>query len=171
MVKGGPQNGYHQCLCPQDKLQLPSASPGDSPRSAGGSDPGFFQIIAFSLGPRACEILCTPFRIGVSISHRPLVLPKVSAASLQSQTFVELVLLMQDPWAGEWCGASTSCSLRRTSASVVIFLFVGHPPRGMGVDYITSPPLLPVLLWFLLYIFSWRRSFLLVFQTFSSIFA
>ena len=30
----------------------------------------------------------------------------------------------------------------------------------MGFDYIRSLPLLPILLWFLLYVFSCRRSFL-----------
>ena len=34
---------------------------GDSLRSAGGSDLYSFQIITFSLGPGACDILCVPF--------------------------------------------------------------------------------------------------------------
>ena len=45
----------------------------------------------------------------------------------------------------------------------------GSPTQGMGVDYIT--PLLPVFLWFFLYIFSYRRFFPLVFWPFSSIVA
>ena len=36
------------------------------------SDSGSFQIIASSLGPRACEILCVSFKSGVSISHSHL---------------------------------------------------------------------------------------------------
>ena len=58
---------------------------GDCPTSACGSDPGSFQIIAFALGP--CESLCAPFKSGVSLSHIPLTLLKVSPAGLQSQTF------------------------------------------------------------------------------------
>ena len=80
-------NGCHQCLCPQGELQWPSASPGSSPRSAGGSDPGSFQITASALGPGVCEIFCVPFNDGVSISYSPLTLPEVSPSCLQSQTF------------------------------------------------------------------------------------
>lgn len=35
------------------------------------------------------------------------------------------------------------------SPEYVILQFVGCPPGHMGFDYITSPPLLPILLWFL----------------------
>ena len=45
------------------------------------------KITASSLGPAACEILCTPFKNGLSISHSPLGLLKVSSTGLQSQTF------------------------------------------------------------------------------------
>ena len=44
--------------------------------------------------------------------------------------------------------------------SVIILQFVGHPTGVMGLDYIVSPPVLPTPLWFLLYVFSCRRSFL-----------
>ena len=51
VVEQAPQNGCHQCLCPQSELQLPPASLGDSPRLAGGSDPASFQITASALDP------------------------------------------------------------------------------------------------------------------------
>ena len=54
------------------------ASPQDSPRPAGRSSPGSYQITAFALGPSACEILCVPLQSEVSISSRPLELPKLS---------------------------------------------------------------------------------------------
>ena len=95
------KNGCRQCLFPQGDLQLSPASPGDSPRSAGRSDPGSFQITASSLGPRACEILYVPFKSLVSISHNPLGLLKASPADQQSQTFWGLVFLVQDPQARE----------------------------------------------------------------------
>ena len=63
------------------------ASLGGSPRSAGGSDPGSFQITASVLGPRACKMLCAPFKSGVSISHSPLALLKASPSDLHSQMF------------------------------------------------------------------------------------
>ena len=57
VVEQAPQDGCQQHLCPQDETQLPPASLGGSPRSAGGFDPGSFQISASALGPRACELL------------------------------------------------------------------------------------------------------------------
>ena len=39
-------------------LAPPPTFPGDSPRPAGRSGPGAYQITAFALGHRACEILC-----------------------------------------------------------------------------------------------------------------
>ena len=76
VVEWAPYKGCHQCLCPHSELQLPPASPRDLSRSAGRSDPGSFQIAASALGPGACEILCTPFTSGLSISHSPLVDPQ-----------------------------------------------------------------------------------------------
>ena len=62
-VEGTPVNGCCQCLCPWSELQSPPTSLGDSPRPAGRSGPASYQIIAFDLGPRACEILCEPLRV------------------------------------------------------------------------------------------------------------
>ena len=59
-----------QCLCPRGEPQprLTPTSPGDSPRPAGRSGPGAYQITAFALGLGACEILCASFKCEVSIS-------------------------------------------------------------------------------------------------------
>ena len=101
VVEGTPKNGCRQCLCPQGELQLLPASLEDSPRSAGRSNPGFYQMTAFALGPGACEILCVPFKNEVSLSPSPLGLLKVNLTGLQSKMLWRLVFLMQDPWAGE----------------------------------------------------------------------
>lgn len=70
-------------------------------------------------------------------------------------------LLGADPWAGKPdVELRPPCSLGRTFAIVVILLFEGCPPEGMGLIYITTLPFLPNSLWFLLYIFRYRRSFL-----------
>lgn len=53
VVEQAPQNGCCRRLCPQGALQLLPASPGDSPRPAGGSVPGSFQMTAPDLGPGA----------------------------------------------------------------------------------------------------------------------
>ena len=185
-INGGFQNGpcQHQCpwveealpngscqrLCPQGGCQLPPASPGGSPRPVSGSYPGFFQISASALGPRACEILCALFKSGVSIPHIPLDLPKVRPISFQSQMFWGLIFQVQDPFPEPpWCGAQVTHSLGRTSATLIILLFVGHTPRGMNLDYITS--LFFCSLVVAPSLFSCRRSLLLVFWLFLSIVA
>lgn len=66
---------------------MPPASPGVSPRSAGGSGPSFFQITTSAMHPVACEILCGSFKSEVSISCSPLALMKVSLSGLHSQMF------------------------------------------------------------------------------------
>ena len=97
-VERAPQNGCRQCLCHQGELRLPPASPGDSPRSAGGSDPDSIQLTASALRPGACEILCVPFKNGVYFPQ-PSGLPKVNPISLQ-QMFWGLIFPAQDSWAG-----------------------------------------------------------------------
>ena len=57
--------------------------------------------------------------------------------------------------------------LGKTSATVIILPSVGRLPRDVSLDYTTSLPFLPILLWVLLYIFSCGKSFLLVFRLFS----
>ena len=47
------------------------------------------------------QILCVPFKSGVSISHNSLALPKVSPTGLWSQTSWRLIFLVQDPQTGE----------------------------------------------------------------------
>lgn len=61
-----------------------------------------------------------------------------------------------------------SYSLWLVSAVAIILLFGGHLPRDMTLDYTVCPLLLSIL-WLLLYIFSCKLSFLLVFSMFSSI--
>ena len=92
--------------------------------------------------------------IGILIG---IALQYTSPSGLQSQTFWGTHL----PGAGPPCwGAQTPHSLGRTSAIVIILplSFSG----GVGLDYIASPPLLLILLWFLLCVFSCGKSFLLV---------
>ena len=125
-------NSCCQCLCPQGELQLPPASLRGSPRSAGGSNPGSFQITASVLGPRACEILCVPFKSEVSF-------PQPSGQSPESQPHWPSklnILGAHLPDAGPLslgarCGAQTPHSVRRTSAVVTILPFVGRPPQGV----------------------------------------
>ena len=101
VVEQAHKNDCHKYLCPRGELQLPSASPGDSSRSAGsyssrsagGSDSGSFEITTSALKVPAHVRVCVPFKRLHSISHSPLVLPDVSPTDLQSQTFWGLVFL------------------------------------------------------------------------------
>ena len=63
VVKQAPHNDCCQCLCPQGGSQLPPVSPGGSPRSASGSDPGSFQIPASVLGLEPVRFCVHPLRV------------------------------------------------------------------------------------------------------------
>lgn len=56
VVEQAHKNIYWQHLCSQGGLQLPPASLGGSPTSAGKSDPGSLQTATFSLGLGVYEI-------------------------------------------------------------------------------------------------------------------
>ena len=78
-------------------LAPPPTSPKDSPRPAGRSGPGTYQITAFALGRRACEILCAPFKSEVLISPNLVGLLQSSPAGLQGQMLWGLVFPVLDP--------------------------------------------------------------------------
>ena len=76
-------------------------------------------------------------------------------------------------WSSSWCRIPRLGSLMlgltsllhvETLCSCDCSVISGSSTQGS--DCASSPPLLPVLLWFLLYIFSCRRSFLLVFWSY-----
>ena len=90
-----------------------------------------------------------------------------SQYSFKKQMFWGLVFPVQDPQAGEHNVGLSPFSLGRTSAIVINLPFVGHLPRGLGLDYNVPSPLLPSSFWFLLYLLSCGKSFLLVFRSFS----
>lgn len=50
MVVGAHQMAATTCLYRQNELQVSPASLGDSPRAAGESDPGSFQVTTSALG-------------------------------------------------------------------------------------------------------------------------
>ena len=143
-----------QCLRPQGELQSLPASPGDSPRSAGRTDPGSSQITAFVPGPGVCEIFCVPFKREISISLSPLGLQKVRPTGLQSQMLWGPILPVQDYEAGEpEVGLRPLIPLEEP---LQCNYFWGRPPRSTGLDYITPPTR---LVWFLLHVFGCRSFF------------
>ena len=146
------------------ELKLLPTSLGEFAGSAGGPDPGSFQITASAAGPRECESWCVPFKSRLSVSYCPPGLPYASPESLQSR--MPWGPLVQDPQAGQpdvgprplrpW---ETLCS---GDYSVLVYL-----PMEVRLNSITSPALLFVLLWFFLYIFRCGQSLLLIFRLFS----
>ena len=77
---------------------------------------------------------------------------------------------LQDPQSGELnVDLEPLTFWGRISTIVIIFLFVGHLHGCVNLDYTTSLLLLPISLWFLLYIVKCGKSFKLVFRSFSSI--
>lgn len=102
----------------------------------GRSYSGSLQI-AVCPGSQSMQNFCVSFKIGMSTSCIFLAVFKVSPTGLQSQMFWGLILLCRTLRLGSPCGAQTLCSLERTSAIVIIPLFVGHPE---GLDCTTSPP-------------------------------
>ena len=53
--------------------------------------------LSCALGPSACEILCSPFKNGVSVSPSPVELLCTSPTGLQCQMFQGLFLPLPDP--------------------------------------------------------------------------
>ena len=85
-------------------------------------------------------------------------------ALLLKPNILGLIFPWRTPTLGRLMGTQTPHFFGRTSASVINLLFVGRPPGCVSLDCTTSLPLLLTWLWFLLYIFSCIRSFLLVFR-------
>ena len=126
------------------KSPLPLAGPGDCPRAASESDPGFFQIVASELGLTMCEILHVPCLSGVSISYRPLALLNASC-TFKGRYSGGLSSWCQDPHDWEaWYGSWTHHSLGRTSAIVTILLFIGYL-LGSWLYHVSTPPTLLVV--------------------------
>ena len=132
MIEQAPPNGCHQCLWPWVECHWPPASLGDSPKSAGKSDPGFFKITVSVLGLRVYAFFgflrVEPFGtlIGKLFWHSKPSVPEFNITGAAPSG------------RGAWCGALTPQSLGKTSAIVIILWFVGQPP---GVRVLT-------ILWF-----------------------
>ena len=88
-------HGYFQCSLSKGESQLPSAYPGGSPRSAGGSDLSFFQISACVLGLRVCDILYAWLKSAVSVSDSLPAFPNRKLARCQSYISWGLIFPVQ----------------------------------------------------------------------------
>lgn len=133
----------------------PFASVGDSPGSAGGSDLGCFQILPLHWFSEYMRFFGVLFKRRVSVSYSPPSLPCTSIPAFKAGVLGACPHGAGPPGCRVWCGAWTPHSLGRTSAIVIILWFVGCLPRVVCLDSVcVLLHLLPVLLWFLLSIFS-----------------
>ena len=90
-----------------------------------------------------CMRYCVHLLRGESLSPTPLSFPESKPQWPSKPNLLGAHLPDAGPpgW-GAQCVAQTLCSLGRTSAIVIILLFMGCP-RGTGLDCTTFPPLLP----------------------------
>ena len=146
VVEQAAANCCRHHLCSQKESQLPPASLGSSPRLASGSDPASclsnYCLCAGSQCVRFCEY---PLIVKSCFLQPPLALLYKSLVGLQSRCFGDSSSQCRTPGLGSlmW-GSDLRFSWRRTSAFVIILLFVGCLPRGVGLDYTVSLPLLPI---------------------------
>ena len=103
-------------------------------------------MTASALSFGGCEILRVPFKSDISIFHIPLGFLKESHIGLQSQMTWGLLFLVQDPWAEE-PNVQLQLLLRENLCNRV-----GRSSHIMGLDHTMSLLLLPILLWFHLYL-------------------
>lgn len=104
------------------------ASLGASVRSTSEFDLGFFKVTASVLGIGVCEVLCTPFKSRVCVSYSPLTVLYLSPVHFKATCFEGVIFQHR------------TARLGRTSAIVIVFLFVGCLPGSVGLDYTVSAP-------------------------------
>ena len=93
----------------------------------------------------------------------------ISPTGFQRQRLWSLISSVQVPLPGEQSGVKSPYSSGKTSIAVTSLLSVNCCTKGMGTGQTASPPPLPVWLCFFLCILYCRRSFLLVFSSFSEV--
>ena len=144
----------HSCLCLQRRLSKTSRQIWLRCQ----------PIIAFPLLLVCVKICVYPLRVGLYFLQ-PSGTPE-SPTSLQSQMFQGFIFLAQDPGLGSPMWGSDPCPLGRTSGVVIIFSSVVCLQDRVGFYHIMTLPLLAIFLWLHLYIFSCRRSFLVLSELF-----
>ena len=118
------------------------------------SDPGFFQITASELRLGACRFGMGPLSVKYLFSTALRFSYMQALLAFKANCYGVLSSQCKNPRPESSVRAQSSHSQGRTSTIVVILLFVGHLPRGMGFDYGAFMYFLPVPLWFLLSLFA-----------------
>ena len=170
-IEGGPQNGACQHQCPHGRtgapkwlplaslspegVPVPFCLPGRLSKISKWVDLGSFHITTSALDFRAWEILCESFKSVISVSYGPPALCVQALLAFKARCSGGLFSWYRTLGLGRaQCEAQTPRSLGRMPVIVIILPFGGCLPGSLGLAYTASPLLLPILLWFLLYIFS-----------------
>ena len=177
-LERGLQNDAHQNQNPQCRMSSPKwlfpATPSQGDCHCFLTLQEFLQgqkvrlsLVSFKFLPLCwaseCGRFCASFKSGVSVSNSPLVWPYTSPTCLESYRFWWLVFPVQN-----LCVRSLMWHLHPS-----LFATVFNPPilelptQEVSLEYIAFPPLLPISLWFLLYMCICGKLFLLVFGPFS----
>ena len=157
VVEQAPQNGC--CICVPWVCSSCLLPPWEAfPRSTGRADPSSSQIIASSLGPETCELLCAPFKRGVSISSRPMALLKLNPLVFQAKCSRGLSSWHRTPRVGSLMQSLDTFLLWENLCSCNYSPLHGFPAQQViGLNYTTYLALLPNSLWFLLCKFHCRN--------------
>jgi len=110
----------------------PHTSAGDSPRPAGRSGPGSYQITTFALGPGVCEVLWVLFMSEVSISASPVGLLQLSPNGFKATCSGGLFSGCWTPRLGSPMWGSELPVLWENLCPVIVPQFQGRPLGGRG---------------------------------------
>ena len=132
MVNKLPQNDCCQCLCPQGELQLPP----DSKRLSRIARYVWLGLLSnYCFFPRSQSLWdFVSFKSGVSISHSHLFgFPQSKLQWPSKPNVLRAYLPGTGALAcGTWYVAQSPCSFGRTSAIVIVVVFVGCSTLGFG---------------------------------------
>ena len=161
-IEGAPQNGCHQCLCPQAELQPPPAPPPQE----------ILQDQQVGLAQAPIKLLLLLW----AVEHLRLCMHPLRVAFLFPPVLWDsgdqAPLAFKASGSGgssSWCGTPGMGSptwgaepsfLWDSVCNAVLLWFVGCPPGAPGRDFIASPSLLSSHCGSF-FVFSCRRSFLL----------
>lgn len=146
MVGGAPKNGSHRVSV----TRVSHISPQDSPGSPGRSDPGSYPLTASALGSVVQENLCAPFKNEVSIPPALSFFQKQDPPGFEAKCSGSFASWSRTLRLGSLTWGSNHSLLWENLCNVIILQFVDRPLRDMGLECITSLPLLPVSLRFVL---------------------
>ena len=145
------QKGCHWWLFNWECFLLSPTSLREFSRSKIVCDTGYCQITPFAVVINACEILHLPWR-------------EVSVSCLQALWFSKsdiwlLVLLVKIFKLKSQIESLDPLFIREKLCNGDYHLLCGMPTWGLKLDHLLSPPLQPILLWLLHYIFIYRKYF------------